>query len=126
MAWGRCLLCGSFSGESNVSQKVSTFNDKEGKSAALAPLPRKESKAAYSRKLFFFCCSLAKLCFELNVVNGTPWVDDMAHAGLIQKYHSELLRKDTNSLASHFNSNTRANVLWLGIGRGNLTGCHRQ
>jgi len=51
-------------------------------------------------------------------------VDDMAHAGLIQKYHCELLRKDTNSLASYFNSNTRANLLWLGIGRGNLTGCH--
>src|SRR5262249_30840103 len=53
-------------------------------------------------------------------------VDDMADAGLIQKDHCEPLRKDTNSLASYFNSNTRANLLWLGLGRGNLTGCHRQ
>src|SRR5215470_10566739 len=35
----------------------------------------------------------------------------MAHAGLIQKYHCELLRKDTNSLASYFNSPTRELVV---------------
>ena len=44
----------------------------------------------------FACTVAAKLCFELGMVNGTPWVDDMARAGLIRKYHCELLRKDTN------------------------------
>jgi hypothetical protein len=71
----KLLVCLDAASQNFTSGKpnCSDLARRKVKNAALAPLPRKESKAAYSRKLFFFYCSLAKLCFELDVVNGTPW-----------------------------------------------------